>query len=170
MKQKDAVVFGGSFNPPHQGHVNVVERLLKSFRLVVVAPTLQNPFKKESAVSLEHRARMFELLILDAGLPLVQDATQSGIFVSRFNYTRTFEFVEYWRETYRTDVSWCIGPDLVDEVKTWARYDQMQLKFFELSQEEPVRSSDIRSGRLMPSEAIQSYIDHHGLYGFQFSA
>ena len=166
MKLKDTVVFGGSFNPPHQGHVNVVARLLQSFRLVVVAPTLQNPYKTERAVSLEHRARMFELLILDAGLPLVQNAEQSGIFVSRFSYTRTYRFVEHWRETFGTDVSWCIGPDLADEVKSWEKYDQMQLKFVELSQEEPVRSSDIRAGRLLPPCAIQPYIAQHSLYGF----
>lgn len=92
------------------------------------------------------------------------------MLISRFSYTRTFEFVEHWRKTYGTDVTWCIGPDLHEEVKSWAHYDAMQLQFHELSEEETIRSSDIRTGRIAPDAAIADFIAQQQLYGFSVSA
>jgi pantetheine-phosphate adenylyltransferase len=51
------VLFPGSFDPPHNGHVEVVERAGQLFDEVVVA-ILRNPQKAEALFSLDERQEM----------------------------------------------------------------------------------------------------------------
>ena len=48
---KKTAVFGGSFDPPHKGHSQILEFLIQSPEIekVVVIPTYQNPLKSHSA-------------------------------------------------------------------------------------------------------------------------
>ncbi len=57
--------FGGSFDPPHRGHLAVAHAAAESFRLdrVLLAPTAQQPLKPNGAVaSFKDRLAMVELL------------------------------------------------------------------------------------------------------------
>ena len=47
----------GSFNPFHNGHLNVVKTALKDFKMdkVVIVPTMQNPWKKEKVLDFDKR-------------------------------------------------------------------------------------------------------------------
>lgn len=47
----------GSFNPFHNGHLNVVKTALKDFKMdkVIIVPSMQNPWKKEKALDFEKR-------------------------------------------------------------------------------------------------------------------
>ncbi|MBI2338750.1 MAG: nicotinate (nicotinamide) nucleotide adenylyltransferase [Deltaproteobacteria bacterium] len=60
--QVKIALFGGSFNPPHLAHRQVVEYLkdLPDFDAVWIVPTFDHPFQKELA-SYPHRRRMCEL-------------------------------------------------------------------------------------------------------------
>jgi pantetheine-phosphate adenylyltransferase len=53
------VLFPGSFDPFHNGHLEVVERASKLFDEVVVA-ALRNPQKSESLFSISERTEMLE--------------------------------------------------------------------------------------------------------------
>ncbi len=52
----------GSFDPVHNGHLEVIERASRMFDEVVVA-TLRNPQKNEALFSLEERKDMLELSV-----------------------------------------------------------------------------------------------------------
>lgn len=59
--------FGGSFNPPHSGHLNLVERTLKKYvDYVVFCPHSHNPQKTGTLVNMNHRIEMISLLIKDS--------------------------------------------------------------------------------------------------------
>ena len=47
----------GSFNPFHNGHLEVVKTALNDFKMdkVIIVPTMQNPWKKEKALDFEKR-------------------------------------------------------------------------------------------------------------------
>ncbi len=45
MKAKKIAIFGGSFDPPHFGHVDIVKNLEKTFDGVIVVPSYISPFK-----------------------------------------------------------------------------------------------------------------------------
>ncbi len=61
-------LFGGTFNPVHQGHIKAAERVQQKFCLdkVLFIPSNIPPHKKMEAVALpEHRSNMVKLAIAD---------------------------------------------------------------------------------------------------------
>ena len=60
----------GSFNPFHNGHLEVVKTALNDFKMdkVVIVPTMQNPWKEEKVLDINKRIEIIHLSILKAGL------------------------------------------------------------------------------------------------------
>lgn len=60
----------GSFNPFHNGHLEVVKTALNDFKMdkVVIVPTMQNSWKKEKVLDINKRIEIIHLSILRAGL------------------------------------------------------------------------------------------------------
>ena len=50
----------GSFNPFHNGHLEVIKTALSDFKMdkVVIVPTIQNPWKKEKVLDIDKRAEI----------------------------------------------------------------------------------------------------------------
>lgn len=53
----------GSFNPFHNGHLEVIKTALNDFKMdkVVIVPTMQNPWKKDKPIPLERRFQIIYL-------------------------------------------------------------------------------------------------------------
>lgn len=67
------ILFGGSFDPPHEGHLHVIRSLLENYspsRFWIV-PAHQNPMKAETAASAADRLAMVELLVKEINDPRV---------------------------------------------------------------------------------------------------
>ena len=60
----------GSFNPFHNGHLEVVKTALNDFKMdkVVIVPTMQNSWKEEKVLDISKRFEIIHLSILGAGL------------------------------------------------------------------------------------------------------
>ena len=56
----------GSFNPFHNGHLEVVKTALNDFKMdkVVIVPTMQNPWKKEKVLDIDKRLDIIEYSIM----------------------------------------------------------------------------------------------------------
>ena len=55
----------GSFNPFHNGHLEVVKSALLDFKMdkVIIVPTMQNPWKEEKVLDIDKReAIIFEYI------------------------------------------------------------------------------------------------------------
>ncbi len=55
FKQKKIALFGGSFDPPHFGHLDIVRNLEKTFDRVIVVPSYISPFKGSVAADEKQR-------------------------------------------------------------------------------------------------------------------
>ena len=55
--QKKIGIFGGTFDPPHKGHLQIANFSLKKLNLdyLIWAITRKNPFKKKPILSLKSR-------------------------------------------------------------------------------------------------------------------
>jgi len=114
-------VFGGSFNPPHVGHVLAVAYVLSTYDVerVVVVPAHKHPFGKPLA-SFDDRVRMCELAM--APLPRAE--------VSRIEETLdglTLHTLEALRAAHgEWNLRLVMGADVLLESDKWFRFDEVR--------------------------------------------
>jgi len=116
--------FGGSFNPPHLGHVMVVSVALSVERvdLIYVVPCCEHVFAKELA-AFEHRLKMARMAFAPfGGLVRVSDVEKG---LPRPN--RTVETLEHLKER-NPDWTWrlLVGADIEHEKVRWHRFDRVE--------------------------------------------
>lgn len=174
-------VFGGSFDPPHMGHVLAASWVLATAPVdgLMVVPAFEHAFGKRLA-PFAHRRRMAELAF--AGLRGVEVSDLEARLGGASYTVRTLDALR--RRHPGTALRLVIGSDLVDEVPHWrdgARVaelapllvvgrgghdDGRALLLPEVSSTE-IRER-LRSHRsvdgLVPRRVI-AYVERHGLYG-----
>lgn len=107
MSQKRIAIYGGSLNPPHLGHVEVVRALANVFDEVIVVPCGPRPDKRvTNDLAPSHRATMADLAF--GGIPKVE----VDLFdLDRDVFTSNVEFEA--RYMPRGEVHHVVGADLI---------------------------------------------------------
>jgi nicotinate-nucleotide adenylyltransferase len=117
-------VFGGSFNPPHMGHLIVCQSILTQEKLqkVMFVPSSVSPHKREKALlTAELRLQMTKLAIQENPLFEVSD-----IEIRRGGISYTIDTLRTLSEMYpRPDLFLIIGIDNWLEFKTWKNPDEI---------------------------------------------
>ncbi|NIK11307.1 nicotinate-nucleotide adenylyltransferase [Alkalibacillus almallahensis] len=181
-------IFGGTFDPPHQGHLEICQSVLEQLMLdeIWLMPTYQPPHKEPANVTFEHRVNMLHALIED----------ETNFFVTEIESQRegrsyTLETVKELKERYpNTQFYFIIGGDMVDYLPNWYGIDELKtlIQFIGVSrhgsnfddssvlriemEEVNVSSSDIRNqlhAHNKPDGLTQSvfdYIKEYRLYEY----
>jgi nicotinate-nucleotide adenylyltransferase len=116
-------LFGGSFDPPHSGHIGIAMAAIERLHLdrVLMAPVGRQPLKRDQAQSpFEDRLVMVQLAC--AGHPqLAASAIDAPRFDGRYNYT--YDTLELMRETLSDDDElFClVGADSLHTLHQWHR-------------------------------------------------
>lgn len=162
----DVAVFGGTFDPPHEGHASVLRYLLSDLgiRLVVLAPTAQNPFKERRPSPLPFRIEMLRLLCEAEGFPLSSTMNGNGVYVSTFEYIYARDFVLHWRSMNEAPIGWVISKDLIGDVKRWKNWEELEIPMIVAPELQGVRSTMIRENRHAPHPALKKFIEINDLY------
>ncbi|MEL7430361.1 MAG: nicotinate-nucleotide adenylyltransferase [Pseudomonadota bacterium] len=109
-------LFGGSFNPPHEGHLNVCDLALKRLQLDQIwwMVTPGNPLKDTSGLPpLEERIRLCEAMISD---PRIRVTT----FEARYNVRYTADTVRLVKKFRpRQHFVWLMGADNLADFHRW---------------------------------------------------
>ncbi|MCB9995714.1 MAG: nicotinate-nicotinamide nucleotide adenylyltransferase [Rhodospirillales bacterium] len=108
-------LLGGSFNPPHQGHLHASMIALKTLRLDAVwwLVTPQNPLKDKSERSFAERFALCEAMPKDPRI-LVSDLEQ------RIGTNLTWQTIRALRHRFpRTDFVWVTGMDNALSMHSW---------------------------------------------------
>jgi len=120
----EIALFGGSFDPPHLGHLLAAAYVLATERIdeLWFVPVHEHPLGKRMAAPFEHRVRLCELALRDLG-PRVR--------VSRLEQElggegRTVDLLEHLHRTRPQD-RWALvmGSDLLAERPQWRRFDRI---------------------------------------------
>ncbi len=112
-------IFGGSFNPPHMGHLNSLQVVAKKAGLgqILVIPAAQNPLKVPTeGPSPEQRLEMTKLAVQGFGDTFKVDDQE----IKRGGKSYTIDTVKNIRKTVSADDLYLIvGMDKLDELEQW---------------------------------------------------
>ncbi len=179
MAQKTYAIFGGTFDPPHVGHVLAVHYILLTANAerVMVIPCAEHPFGK-GQVDFAHRLAMCRLAFTELG----QRVQVLDIEAQRQGTSYTIDTVHALRQQYPdVTLKLVVGSDIPAEIDQWKSSKEL-LQLVELlvlprkgfttqSMLPEVSSSDVRhrltQGQevtsLLPSSVL-AYLHKNGLY------
>ncbi len=106
-------ILGGSFNPPHQGHIHISDLAIKKLALNQVwwIPTAHNPLKDRSIYE-DYSSRVEKCEILTANHP--------KIYTKKFDEIYTEILVKKLRSRYKNiDFFWLMGADNLENLHRW---------------------------------------------------
>lgn len=111
-------IMGGTFNPPHMGHINAAKTALSGVPLdkVIFIPTGVPPHKElaESSASTKDRFEMAKLAAESIG------ASVSDVEILRKGKSYTADTLSYFNESNPEDELWLImGTDMFLSLESW---------------------------------------------------
>lgn len=172
-------LFGGSFNPPHWAHRQVIEYLLGLHRFdeVLVVPSFDHPFFK-GLIPFSHRKKMCELMIEGLGPKVCVSSIEEELRLQPSYMINTVTALK--KKQPDSQFTIVIGSDCQKELSCWKDIEKLkkeaQFLFipragFEASPFMDITSSQIRqlikekksyTSYVMPS--IHEYIETNKLY------
>ncbi|MBQ1270974.1 MAG: nicotinate (nicotinamide) nucleotide adenylyltransferase [Clostridia bacterium] len=116
-------IFGGTFNPPHIGHISAARECVEKLELgkLIMIPTNIPPHKKlpEGSAS---PAQRFEMTQIAASM--VPMAEASDIEIKRTGASYTVDTVTYLKSIYPDSTLWLvIGTDMIGSFDRWYKPD-----------------------------------------------
>ena len=125
MSPRRVVVFGGTFDPIHNGHIAIAKCLRDELGAdsVVMVPTGRPWLRPDAPVATpEDRLRMVELAVENEDRIEVSD-----VDIVRDKTTYSIDTIQDLRPRYGTDCDFilAIGADAVPDLHRWHRYDQL---------------------------------------------
>ncbi|MDD5625725.1 MAG: nicotinate (nicotinamide) nucleotide adenylyltransferase [Patescibacteria group bacterium] len=115
---KNILVFGGSFNPPHNGHLAVIKKALKKTGLkkIILMPSgLQTLKKNYDMAPMKDRLAMAEILTkLDPRIEIA-DIEIKKSYQRKKSYTAE-TIKELKKQYHQTKIYWVIGQDSFEEI------------------------------------------------------
>ena len=183
-------LFGGTFDPVHEGHLALVETAREACRLdrVVFIPCARSPFKADSTLaSAEDRYTMLSLA-------LEERRWKDWASVSRFEIDRpppsfSWQTADHFREAGNgsDELHWIVGADQWAQIDRWAEAERLRegLHFIVVTRQgsevdprpgwtatflefdHPASATAIREGRGLPEwlpDSVREYLESRNLY------
>ena len=174
---KRAALFGGSFDPPHIGHIEIVNKLknLEFIDKVIIMPTYLNPFKKSFHADPKKRLEWLRRIFENDPKVIVSDFE-----VRQKRKVPTIESVEELQKEY-DEVYVAIGADNLKSLPRWHRFDELKKRvkfivftrggqkiadkeFIQIELDIPVSSSELRNHmkkELLPKEVAEEIYNYY---------
>lgn len=164
MTKKNIAIIGGTFDPVHIGHIEMVKYLVDGFNAdeVWVMPSYNSPHKEIDTIkSYENRINMLKLVFEDF----------ERVYISRFEEeyekehpntkTYTYDILEELKKKYiNFDFQFVVGFDSIKAINTWHRY-------LELIRDYKFLIFDRADNEFKTIEQKKFYLDnlgkHHGI-------
>ena len=118
---KDIGILGGSFDPPHKGHLYVSKQSLKRLKLkkVIWAITKKNPLKKKPFFSFTMRKKMCQRIIKG------NKKIQLRYYEDKLKSKSSISLVKYLKKSKKYKIFFIIGSDNLINFHKWKNYKQL---------------------------------------------
>lgn len=114
------IIYAGSFNPIHAGHVLTISYLSSLFDHVIVVPSNSHPDGKQ-LLKFKHRVEMCAIAC-DQFRTIILDTLEIKIDPPNFSYKTVKSIVEKYQHSF-SKFNFAIGSDLIDNFETWENVD-----------------------------------------------
>ncbi|WP_246307714.1 nicotinate (nicotinamide) nucleotide adenylyltransferase [Candidatus Mycoplasma haematohominis] len=115
-------IFGGSFNPVHEGHINIAKFAIERLKLdeLIFLPCFQSVDKTQAEyASPEHRVSMLLLV-------LPEKCSISAYEIGLGRPVETIETLRHFREIYKeAELLFILGEDNLETIDTWEEYKKL---------------------------------------------
>ena len=111
-------IYGGSFDPPHIGHINACRAFFKAYNFdkLFVIPVFVPPHKTlKSKVTTDQRLHMSRL----AFESISQNVEISDLEIKRQGKSYTAETIRFFKENYSADIYFLCGTDMLLTLDSW---------------------------------------------------
>lgn len=141
-------IYGGTFDPIHNGHLHVIRQLLQSRRLerIIVIPAGDPQLRDRPIASASDRLEMCRRAIVELG-PLADRVEVDAIECERDRPSFAIETVEALMATLPgKEFAWIIGSDAYRRIDQWHQSERLQemISFIVIERPEPVsHDSDV---------------------------
>lgn len=174
-------VFGGTFDPIHNGHINIIKKCLEKLNLdkILVIPNNKSPHKDSAVANTYQRYKMIELALGDMGRAEICDMEINS---NNISYT-----VDTIKRLYNKndELFFIIGSDTLEIFHTFKDcmdiYEMVKLAVYPRSDDfktnfdiikidagiNDISSTDIRENinkNMLPIK-VYEYIIYNGIYG-----
>ncbi len=159
---KSIALFGGSFDPPHLGHLEVVDEALKTLEIekLVVVPAYLNPFKTKSIAPVALRFKWLQKIF----------EHHKNVEVSSFEMdldksVPSIQSVKYFKSLEPCHIFFIIGADNLKGLPQWRSYDELnKLVTFVIAHRDeieiPKEYINLHVDAPMSSTALRSNMNH----------
>lgn len=123
MEYKKIILFGGTFDPPHNGHMTLLSGAIETVQpdLVIVEPAGTPPHKRAGETAARHRIAMCECFCPLCGRLIIDDTE-----IRRAGKSYTIDTVRAMNERYPgAQLYFPIGSDMLLWFHNWVSYKEL---------------------------------------------
>lgn len=121
---RPVVIYGGSFDPPHKGHIALAAAALRQLgpETFYFVPGFRTPFKDFRPVPFSERRAMLRAALAEAGLAGRSDVKISSFEAGQRRVVYTWETVAHFRAAHPgSPIYFLMGSDCLKDFRKWRR-------------------------------------------------
>lgn len=186
MKCRKTILFGGSFDPIHKGHLHIMNLVSKytDYERLIIMPANISAFKQDNkTLSSDHRFNMINIALKEFSTNL--EILVSDIEIERKGVSYTFDTVKKLYEEFNIEgkLGILVGSDIVKDLPRWHKIEELKeiADFIVFSRDDEVEesssytyiksevfnasSTDVRNGNYeILTEGVREYVKSNRLF------
>ena len=124
LKKNKIGILGGTFDPPHKGHLSISKEAVKKFNLkkVIWAITKKNPFKKKSISGLKERVDYCKKIIQKINFIEIK------FYENMIRSNKTVDLINFLKRTTKAEIYFLMGADNLINFHKWYKWEAISKK------------------------------------------